>query len=50
MSIHELSERIQQGTYEVDPGKVADAILRRPGVRRLLLGSERSHQVLEPGD
>jgi Anti-sigma-28 factor, FlgM len=50
MSAHEISERISGGTYEIDPAKVADAMLRRPGVRRLLLGRAASDDVLEPGD
>jgi Anti-sigma-28 factor, FlgM len=50
MSAQELSERIRRGAYEVDPSLVADAMLRRPGVRRLLLGETRSDEVLEAGD
>jgi hypothetical protein len=50
MSMHELSERIRRGTYEIDPTQVADAMLQRPGVRRLLLGGDASDEVLEPRD
>ena len=50
MSVQELTERIRQGTYEVDAAKVADAMLRRPGARRLLLGVHPSDDVLEAGD
>ena len=50
MSVSELTERIRQGTYEVDATRVADAMLRRPGARRLLLGARRSDDVLEAGD
>ncbi|MDQ3933555.1 MAG: hypothetical protein M3340_02870 [Actinomycetota bacterium] len=36
--------RVRAGQYVVDPHAVAGAMLRRPGVREALLGSE----VLEP--
>jgi hypothetical protein len=50
MTAQELRERIRCGTYQVDAGRVADAMLRRRGVRRLLLGGRSSDDVLEPGD
>jgi hypothetical protein len=50
MSVQELTERVRRGTYEVDATEVAVAMLRRPGLRRLLLGEESSDDVLEPGD
>ena len=49
-AVPELGERIRRGTYEVDPTQVAEAMLRRPGVRRLLLGADPSDEVLEAGD
>jgi hypothetical protein len=50
MSVQELSERIRHGAYEVDPARVADAMLRRPGLRRLLLGAGPSEEMLESRD
>jgi hypothetical protein len=50
MSVQELTDRVRRGTYEVDETEVADAMLRRPGVRRLLLGAGPSDGVLEPGE
>ena len=50
MSVQELTDRVRRGTYEVDETKVADAMLRRPGLRRLLLMERRSDDVLEPGE
>ena len=50
MSVQELTDRVRRGTYEVDETKVAAAMIRRPGVRRLLLGAGPSEGVLEPRD
>ena len=43
----ELMRQVRAGEYVVDPHAVAGAMLSRPPVRDLLLGSA---QVLEPGD
>lgn len=39
-----IADRIARGEYEVDPRKVASAILSRPGLASVLAGS-----VLVPG-
>jgi Anti-sigma-28 factor, FlgM len=37
MHINQLKERIERSTYTVDPGAVAEALLRRPAARRTIL-------------
>ncbi len=44
----ELMRQVRAGQYVVDPHAVAGAMLRRPGVREALLGSER-HEAVERG-
>ena len=50
MTLEELAAQVREGAYEVDEREVADAMLRRPGMRRLLLGGGSSDEVLEAGD
>ena len=38
MRIADIRERVQTDRYEIDAHDIASAMLRRPGVLRLLLG------------
>ncbi len=45
MKATELKNLVESGTYKPDPSRVANAMLRRRGVRELLTGAaaDRSH-------
>jgi anti-sigma-28 factor FlgM len=43
--VEELARRVRRGDYSVDAGAVAQAMLRRRGVRKLLLAPPAPHSA-----